>query len=172
MKTLFRSLLVGLTLTLCAATAYAQNTVTDEELGVSTTLPDTWTQVEGNERAVFNFKHEESHSQIEVIRTELMTADVADVFFETFHETLTGSDFTVSGTEDKTYGEYAGTETIYEFTHSGVTLKVAVFQFVQETTAWLVVSYIQGDVFDSFSPAYQSVVRTSRSTSNHRLHGI
>jgi len=144
---------------LFAASAAAQGTtVTNEEFNVSVDRPEGWVDVEGNDRAVFNFKHEESHSQIEIIGTQLMTADVADVFFETFHETLTSSEFVQTGREDKSYGDHTGTETLYEFTHSGVTLKVAVFQFVEGTTAWLAVAYMQEDAFDTYTPTYREVV--------------
>lgn len=148
---------------LCASTALAQQTLEDADLNVQIDMPADWSVVEGNDRAVFNFKHEESHSQIEIIATELLTQDVADVFFETFHETLTTSDFTQSGREEgKAYGTHSGTETIYEFTHSGVTLKIAVYQFVTESTAWLVVAYVQADNFDEYMSTYAQVVESLR----------
>ena len=100
----------------------------------------------------------QSDEQIEVIGTRLMTTDVADVFFETFHETLQNSEFGQIGREDKTIGAFSGTETLYEFTHSGVTLKVAVFQFVNDTVAWITVAYIQADAFDEQVGAYQEVI--------------
>ena len=120
-------LVFGLAFLVCTSSVFAQDVVSNDEFSVSVTRPAEWTDVDGNDRAVFNFKHEESHSQIEVIGTRLMTEDVADVFFETFHETLRNSEFLMVGTpSDASYGEHAGTETTYTFTHSGVTLKVAV----------------------------------------------
>ncbi len=152
--------LAGLAVTLLAsATAFAQAaTLTNDELGATVTAPEGWTQFEANERVTFGFKHEESHSQIEVIAQPLMTADVADVFFNTFHTTLASSGFQQTGREDRSYGTHSGAETIYSFSHSGVTLKVAVFQFVNQSTAWLVVTYIQGDVFDTYRPAYEATI--------------
>lgn len=138
--------------------AFAQTVRTNNDLGASVTVPDGWTEFEANDRVTFGFKHEESHSQIEIIAQPLMTADVADVFFNTFHTTLTSSGFQQLGRENRSYGAHAGSETIYSFTHSGVTLKVAVFQFVNQSTAWIVVTYIQGDVFDTYRPAYEATI--------------
>ncbi len=143
---------------LASSAGFAQETVSDEEFGVSVNVPESWEVVDDNDRAVFNFKQSDSHSQVEVIGTQLMTADVADVFFDTFHETLQSSDFLQIGREEKQYAPYGGTETIYSFTHSGVTLKVAVFQFVHDTTAWLAVGYMQEDVFDEHATTYRGVI--------------
>jgi hypothetical protein len=155
-----KRILLGALLGACLSTgAYAQTPVTNEAFNITAQLPESWTQLDGADRAVFNFKHDESHSQIEIIGTQLLTPDVASVFFDTFHSTLTSSEFVQSGREQKTYGDYTGTETIYAFTHSGVTLKVAVFEFVRETTAWLVVGYIQEDRFDQYAPTYQTVIQ-------------
>ena len=125
----------GLSCALCLAlvgtgSALAQEaaSVENAQFGVTVTRPASWESVEGNDRAAFNFKQYQSHSQIEVIATQLMTQDVADVFFNTFHETLQSSDFSRIGTEEgKSYGGHTGKESIYTFTHSGVTLKVAIF---------------------------------------------
>lgn len=145
---------------LFASPALAQDDtrVEDETFNVSAPVPEGWESNEDNERATFNFLEEQSNSQIEVIGTELVTADVADVFFDTFHDTLTSAEFLERGREDKTIGAFSGTETIYAFTHTGVTLKVAVFQFVRNTTAWLVVGYMQEDVFDEQSASYAEVI--------------
>lgn len=147
-----------LALTLLAGTAFAQSVVTNTEFNATAQVPAGWTQGESNDRAAFFFRHEESHSQIEVIATELMTADVADTFFQTFHETLTSSEFAVIGSEERSFGEHTGLETVYSFSHSGVTLKVAVFQFVKESNAWLVIGYMPADEYDTYAPAYQAVV--------------
>ncbi len=155
-----RTLAIALLFVALSATgAWAQQTLENSDLNVQVDMPAGWSVIEGNDRAVFNFKHDESHSQVEIIATELLTQDVADVFFDTFHETLTTSDFTQSGREEgKAYGTHSGTETIYEFTHSGVTLKVVVYQFVTDATAWLVVAYVQADNFDEYMPTYAQVV--------------
>lgn len=143
-----------------AAPAFAQQKVTDEAFGVSTVVPEGWTTVEGNERAVFNFKEEESQSQIEIIGTRLMTADVADVFFDTFHETLENSGFTrqEGSGEEVTIGGHTGKRSRYSFTHTGVTLTVPVFQFVQDSVAWLVVGYIQEDLADQYEDVFTRVI--------------
>jgi hypothetical protein len=159
MKSLFLPRVAGtlLAFSLFAGSAFAQ-TVSNAEFNASAEIPAGWQQGESNDRAAFFFRHEESHSQIEVIATELMTPEVADTFFETFHETLTSSEFSVIGSEPRTIGAHSGLETIYSFTHSGVTLKVAVFQFVQDSNAWLIVGYMPADEYDAHAPAYQSVV--------------
>lgn len=144
-------------LLLLAAPAFAQETVNDDEFGVTVAVPEGWEVVDEDDRAVFNFRHED-HSQIEVIGNELMTADVADVFFTHFHDTLQSSDFTQVGREDKQIGDVSGTETIYRFEHTGVALKVAVFQFVRDTTAWLAVGYMQEEVFDAHAEDFRGVV--------------
>jgi hypothetical protein len=158
MKHLVASLFVALLLAGPAAHAQDGNVVSNDTFNVTSPVPEGWTVNEENERATFNFEHEASSSQIEVIGTELVTADVADVFFNTFHDTLTSAEFLQRGREDKQVGAYSGTETIYSFTHSGVTLKVVVFQFVRDTTAWLAVGYMQEDVFDEHAESYRAVL--------------
>lgn len=144
---------------LFSGVAFAQEQVSDESFGVMATVPDGWEQVTGNERAVFNFKEEESQSQIEVIATRLMTADVANVFFDTFHETLANSGFTQSESEGGvTIGGHEGKKSTYSFTHTGVTLTVPVFEFVEDNVAWLIVGYIQRDVADQYGDVFTSVV--------------
>jgi len=147
----------ALAVLLLASPAFAQETLTDEEFGATITVPTGWETVAEDDRSAFNFKHED-HSQIEVIGNELMTADVSDVFFTHFHDTLQSSDFQQVGREDKSYGDYTGTETIYRFEHSGVALKVAVFEFVRESTIWLAVGYMQEEVFDTHAEEFRGVV--------------
>ena len=154
-----RKFVTSLALLLISATAFAQEPVTDEEFGVSITVPASWQLVEDEDRAVFNLKHED-HSQIEVIGNELMTADVGDVFFTHFHDTLQSSDFVQVGREDKQIGEFSGAETIYRFEHGGVTLKVTVFQFVRDTTAWIAVGYMEEGVYDAHATEFRSLVES------------
>ena len=141
-----------------AAPATAGVTDSNEELGATITGPAGWVQFDSNDRVTFGFRHEESQSQIEVIAQPLMTAEVGEVFFNTFHTTLTSSGFQQLGRENRTYGTFSGSETVYSFSHSGVALKVAVFQFVSNSTAWLVVAYVQEDQFDTYRPAYESTI--------------
>ncbi|MFT5992490.1 MAG: hypothetical protein ACI82G_001488, partial [Bradymonadia bacterium] len=42
--------------------------------------------------------------------------------------------------------------------HSSVTLKLAVFQFVRESNAYLVVAYVQEDFFDDQAEQYRNVI--------------
>ena len=149
----------GFALALCllAAPAFGQEIVNDDDFGVSVAVPNGWEVVVEDDRAVFNFRHED-HSQIEVIGNELLTPDVADVFFTHFHDTLQSSDFMQVGREDKQIGEFSGTETIYRFEHTGVALKVSVFQFVRDTTAWLAVGYMQEEVFDAHATEFRGVI--------------
>jgi hypothetical protein len=143
-----------------ASVAQAEEQVTNEEFGATITMPTGWEQVEGNERALFNFRDAATFSQIEVIRAELVTAEVASVFFDTFHETLVGSEFVESGRQEATYGELAGTQTLYTFEHAGVSLNVTVFQFTRDTVAWLVIGYMQQSVADQQTPVFASVVES------------
>ena len=99
-------------------------TVKNGDLKVAIDRPAGWSDADGNDRAVFMFKKDGGHSQIEVIATQLMTSDVAGVFFDTFHETLGASEFTRAGREEKKIGNLSGTETVYGFAHAGVAMKV------------------------------------------------
>lgn len=138
----FVVLLVALAL---SAVALAQDAgpVQSEEFGVTAVPPAGWEVLSGDDKAVFNFKHRGSQSQIQVIATRLMHADVADIFFETFHKTLTESNFEVVNEEAVSRGGIEGQEVLYQFSHSGVTLEVTVFQFLEDHTAWLVIGYMQ-----------------------------
>lgn len=127
-----------------AGPALAQDgKVTNEEFGVEIQKPKDWQSFAGNEKAVAVFQHPVTQSQIEIVPTKLMTPDVADVFFSTFHKTLTESSFEQEEQKKEKIGDYEGTTTTYKFTHAGVTLQVMVFQFVRESTAWIVVGYLQ-----------------------------
>lgn len=138
--------------------AVAQETVEDEELGVTVVAPDAWEINSDDAKAVANFKHSGSQSQIQVIGTQLMTAEVADTFFDTFHKTLTESNFEEVGQEETTVGDYEGTQIDYAFTHSGVTLEVVVFEFVRDQTAWLVIGYMQDEEREEHEETYRSVI--------------
>ena len=143
-----RFIQIIITLAVCftfALPAFAQDAkpVENKEFGVQISPPAKWEVTQPNDKAVANFKHRGSQSQIEVVGTKLMNPDVADVFFKTFHKTLKESNFEEIGKEEKTYGDLKGTQTSYKFTHSGVTLEVVVFQFLRDSTAWLVVGYMQ-----------------------------
>lgn len=143
-----------------STTAFAQENapVENEEYGVTVTPPAKWEVTQGNDKAIANFKHSGSQSQIEVVGTKLMTPDVADVFFKTFHKTLKESNFDETGSEETTIGDRKGTQTSYKFTHSGVTLEVVIFQFLRENTAWLVVGYMQDVDKDKYIGDFKSVV--------------
>jgi hypothetical protein len=157
----FSTILVAL---LLASPAMAQDSqpVENEEFGVTVTPPAKWEVTPGNDKAVASFKHTGSQSQIEVVGTKLMTPDVADVFFKTFHKTLTESNFEQASQEETTIGEFSGTLTSYKFTHSGVTLEVAVFQFLRDSTAWLVVGYMQDTEKDEYIDDFKSVVQNMK----------
>ena len=144
-------------LSLLAGQAWAE-TVKNDDLKVSMDRPTGCSNADGNDRAVFMFKRDGGHSQLEVIATQLMTSDVAGVFFDTFHETLGASDFTRAGREEKKIGNLSGTETVYTFAHAGVNLKVYVFQFVKDTSAYVVVSYMEADKADALLADYQAAI--------------
>jgi hypothetical protein len=155
------------TLLIClfvVSTAYAQDAkpIENEEFGVTITPPAKWEVTQGNDKAVANFKHVGSQSQIEVVGTKLMTPDVADVFFKTFHKTLKESDFEETKSEEVTIGEMKGKQTSYTFKHSGVTLEVVIFEFLKDSTAWLVVGYMQDVDKDKYIADYKSVIETMK----------
>ena len=156
-------LLVGLFL---STTAFAQDSepVKNKKFGVEITPPAKWEVTEGNEKAVANFKHRGSQSQIEVVGTKLMTENVSDVFFETFHKTLSESNFKKLSQEEATIGEVKGTKTNYQFKHSGVTLEVVVFQFLKDSTAWLTVGYMQDVEKDKYIDDFKSVITSMKFT--------
>lgn len=149
---------------LLAAPALAQTpdepaaVASNEEFGVTVGVPTGWEAMDEDDRAVFNLRHATDHSHIEVIGNELMTPDVAPVFFSHFHDTLQSSDFMQVGREDKSYGDVSGSETVYRFEHTGTALKVVVFQFVRDTTAWLAVGYIHEDNFDARAADFRTLV--------------
>ena len=161
---LVRIALVTLFCLTLGQTAFAQDAtpVENEEFGVTITPPAKWEVTQGNDKAVANFKHKGSQSQIEVVGTKLMTPDVADVFFKTFHKTLKESNFEELKSEEVTIGENKGTQTSYKFTHSGVTLEVVIFQFMRESTAWLVVGYMQDVDKEKYIGDFNSVVENMK----------
>ncbi|MBA2663271.1 MAG: hypothetical protein H0U74_13370 [Bradymonadaceae bacterium] len=144
------------------AVAQDAKPIDNEEFGVTITPPAKWEVTQGNEKAVANFKHRGSQSQIEVVGTKLMAQDVSDVFFSTFHKTLTESNFEQVKQEEATIGSQKGTETTYKFTHSGVTLEVVIFQFLRESTAWLVVGYMQDVEKEKYVEDFKSVVKNMK----------
>lgn len=153
------TIVATLSLLLLASTALAQDDLlTSSEYGVRMTRPDGWEDVEGNERAVFNIKHDDSQSQIEVIATQLMSADVATVFYDTFHETLEQSSFELQGSETQTFGEHEGDLTEYRFEYAGVALRVVIFAFTHESTAFLVVGYIKDDQYETHITSFEAAV--------------
>ncbi len=133
--------------------------VTNDKFGVEIEPPEKWEVTQGKDKAVANFKHRGSQSQIEVVGTKLMTKDVSDVFFETFHKTLTDSDFKKTSETETTIGDVEGTQTNYTFKHSGVTLNVVVFEFLRESTAWLAVGYMQEVEKDKYIGDFKQVVK-------------
>ncbi len=158
-----RTLMVLLLAFSISSTAWAQDAepIENSEFGVTITPPAKWEVAQGNDKAVANFKHSGSQSQIEVVGTKLMTPDVADVFFKTFHKTLKESNFeTQTESKDKTIGTYKGKESSYKFAHSGVTLEVRIFQFIKGNTAWLVVGYMQDSDKEKYVKDFESVIST------------
>lgn len=147
-----------------SSVAFAQDSkpVENEEFGVTITPPDKWEVTQGNDKAVANFKHRGSQSQIEVVGTKLMTPDVSDVFFKTFHKTLMESNFEEVKSEEVEIAGTKGTQTSYKFTHSGVTLEVVIFQFLKDSTAWLVVGYMQDVDKDKYIGDFKSVIENMK----------
>ena len=140
------------------AVAQTAEPVSNEEFGITVVPPGGWEVSTSDDKAVANFKHRGSQSQIQVIGTKLMNADVADVFFSTFHKTLTESNFEKVSEEDSTVGGHEGKQIRYTFTHSGVTLEVMVFEFLAEDTAWLVIGYMQDSERENHAGDFVSVI--------------
>jgi hypothetical protein len=158
------SLLTSAALLPSAALAQDEK-VNNAEYSVEVTRPAGWEQSTGNEKAVAIFTDPKTQSQIEVVPTRLMTADVSDVFFSTFHKTLAESNFTQDGDPSQVkIGEIDGKLTVYKFTHSGVTLRVHVFSFVRDTTAWLVVGYMQDTAQEQIEPLYRETIEKMKFT--------
>ena len=146
-------------LALPATWAAAQGTtVTHEGMAVQVNQPSGWTAAAGSERAIFNFVHEDSQSRMEVIGVELITSDVADVFFSTFHDALRDADFRAGESEGQVYGANAGLETRYTFQYAGVSLTVRVFEFVRRDVAWIFVSYAESSFDDELMPLFRELV--------------
>lgn len=143
-----------------SAVAVAQDAepVENEEFGVTISPPEAWEVSTEDDKAVASFKHPASQSQIQVIGTKLMNEDVADVFFDTFHTTLTESNFEKVDEEETTIGDFEGNAITYEFTHSGVTLDVKVFEFLRDQTAWLAIGYMQDEERENHEQDYFSVI--------------
>jgi hypothetical protein len=159
MRTQTISAAVALVVVLLSGGAMAQERVmTNTEFGVSWQRPADWTVVEGNERAIFNIKHEDSQSQIEVIATQLMSSDVSGVFYDTFHETLQQSSFQLTASQEQEIGAHRGKLSQYRFEYAGVVLRVVVFEFTHESTAYLVVGYIKDDEFDTHYASFEDAV--------------
>ncbi len=160
MARMFVTLVLALTFATPALAQDDAKPIQNEEFGVTIQPPAKWEVAQGNDKAVANFKHRGSQSQIEVVGTKLMTPDVADVFFKTFHKTLKESNFEQKTQEEATIGDYKGMQTSYKFTHSGVDLEVVIFEFTRENTAWLVVGYMQESDRDKYMEDFTSVVET------------
>lgn len=151
----------SMTLTFAPAEVVAQDgVIKNDDYGVEITKPKDWETDAGNEKALTVFTHPGTQSQIEVVPTKLMTADVAEVFFNTFYKTLADSNFERENQKDDTIGTMTGKRTTYKFDHSGVTLKVHVFSFVRDTTAWLVVGYWQDSEAKTGEAAFKSTIES------------
>ena len=142
-----------------SALAQDKNQVKNTEFGVTIKTPAKW-EIQSSDKAVANFKHRGSQSQIEVIGTKLMTPDVAEVFFKTFHKTLKESNFEQKEQKDLTIGSHKGKQTSYKFTHSGVKLEVTIFQYIKGNNAWLVVGYMQDTDKDKYYSDFKTVVES------------
>jgi hypothetical protein len=141
-----------------AAMAQTERVMNNSDFGVSWQRPSDWTVVDGNERAIFNIKHEDSQSQIEVIATQLMSSDVAGVFYDTFHETLQQSQFQLTNSTEQDIGAHRGKLSQYRFEYAGVVLRVVVFEFTHQSTAYLIVGYIKDDEFDTHYASFEEAV--------------
>lgn len=149
------------TLVLLIAVAFtsiaAAQTQVSSQSGATAIRPANWEDAVGNDRGTFTFREPETNSQIEVISTSLLTADVKDVFFNTFHDGLIAAQFTQTSKEDQTFGEHEGVLTSYSFDHSGASLVVAVFEFMIGNNAWLVVAYSGEDSAERIRAPFEEV---------------
>lgn len=135
---------------------FAQTQVSSPS-GATTVRPANWEDAVGNDRGTFTFREPETNSQIEVISTSLLTADVKDVFFNTFHDGLKAAGFSQAKREDASFGPHEGVATEYTFDHSGAALVVSVFEFMIGSDAWLVVSYAGEDSAERIRASFEEV---------------
>lgn len=157
------TLAVATPLALHAQTGTDGDAVVNETLGVTIVGPQGWESVkaQGNDKSVANFRHPESQSQIEVIGTRLFNKDVAEVFFETFHQQLLATEFTETKAASETsLGAVEGKLSEYTFEHTGIRLRVVVFSFLRNESAYLVIGYFKEEERDAYFPAMQQVVET------------
>lgn len=156
-------LMMGLATAMVPTPALAQDAgvVKSDEFGVEIPKPAGWEEAKSNEKAVAVFTDPKTQSHIEVLPTKLMSEEVAEVFFNTFHKTLTESTFKKSGEETtvELYGDKNAKETTYEFTHSGITLRIHVVSFMRKGTAWLVVGYIQSKEDGNVKAQFDAVAK-------------
>lgn len=152
----YLSALLFVVATATASLAVAQTQVSSAS-GATTVRPANWEDAVGNDRGTFTFREPETNAQIEVISTSLLTADVKDVFFNTFHDGLKAAGFVQKSQEDKSYGNHAGLLTEYNFDHSGAALIVSVFEFMIGNNAWLVVAYSGDDSADRIRAPFEEV---------------
>lgn len=152
----FLSTLLFVAATATASLGFAQTQVSSPN-GATTIRPANWEDAVGNDRGTFTFREPETNAQIEVISTSLLTADVKDVFFNTFHDGLKAAGFVQKSQDEKTFGTHAGQLTEYSFDHSGAALVVSVFEFMIGNNAWLVVAYSGDDSADRIRGPFEEV---------------
>lgn len=135
--------------------------VVNDLLGVTVSPPDGWELVKlpGNDKSIASYRHAESGSQLEVIGTKLINSDMTQVFFDTFHQSLLGADFVeFSQATDTKIGTMDGKQTEYSFEHTGLKLRVVVFSFTQDDSAFLVIGYFEDEKRDTYYESLKKLV--------------
>ena len=133
---------------------------TSTRLGISGTAPSGWEIADSlrNTKTIASFTHPASKTQIEIVGTQLINKDIAQVFFNTVHDTLKGSDFQeITPPTPATIAELQGKQSEYAYEYTGMTLRIVVFSFVKNDAAYLVIGYFKSEERDAF---YESIVET------------
>jgi len=136
-------------------------TIINQDLGIAIEPPANWVAVEvtGSAKTLASFIHPESQSQIEVIGTPLMNSEVADIFFDTFRDSLKNAEFVeLKAPSEQTIGTLRGNQSEYTFEHTGILLSVVVFSFIKDDAAFLVVGYFKEDERSKFDGVMKRVI--------------
>ncbi|MDX9723213.1 MAG: hypothetical protein RBU37_20850 [Myxococcota bacterium] len=165
MKRVSASLGLVLCLLCGSAELYAQSgdlaPIVNDLVGVTITPPAGWEEfkVTGNDKSIAAFRHAESQSQIEIIATKLISADVAQVYFDTFTQSLSSYEFQeVAASTPVSFGSISGTQVEYEY-NAGITkVRLVVVSFLQKDVAYLVVGYFGVPEREQYYPALKTTI--------------
>jgi hypothetical protein len=175
MRILFRSIaivLVGISL---SATAFAQEgadekespemrakAVTDAESGAKVTRPDGWVSGKAGIGVIAMFRAAgDSRSQIEVRVSPHVKEKQGEFFFTSFHSNLQKAGFSkLREGQEATYGGKKGLETEYETSSKKQKLRLIVWQYQHNDSAYLVVGFFPAEARDKYYEDFQQVAKS------------